>query len=101
MRCRMEIAENIKTTFCLNSPAIIHWDGKLLPNITGHERVDRLPVIVTAGGKSQLLGVPCIDSGSGENQASAIYKLICEWNLSSKIGAMCFDTTASNTGEKS
>lgn len=99
MRCRMEAAQNIKTSFCASLPLTIHWDGKLLPDITGHERVDRLPVIVSAGGKSQLLGVPSLSSGSGKNQAAAIYHLICEWNLVSKISAMCFDTTAVNTGE--
>ena len=73
MRCRMEAAQHIKTTFCANSPLTVHWDGKLLQDFTGHERVDRLPVIVSAGGKSQLLGVPSLSSGSGENQAAAIY----------------------------
>lgn len=44
---------------------VLHWDGKLLPNICGKEKVDRLPVIVSFDETTQLLGVPKLESGTG------------------------------------
>lgn len=48
-----------------------------------------------------MLGVPKIDSGTGQAQANAVFKSLCDWNLESHIIGMCFDTTSSNTGLKS
>lgn len=98
MKSRKKEAEKIKTAFYTKSQLTIHWDGKLLPSLTGHDTVDRLPVLVSGGGKSQLLGVPCLQSGTGKNQATAICQLIHEWKLKEKISGLCFDTTATNTG---
>ena len=79
---------------------VLHFDGKLLSDITGTEQIDRLPIILSSSGKFQLLGVPKLESGSGRNQASAIIKTVKEWNISSdNIKALCSDTTASNTGK--
>ena len=64
--------------------------------------VDRLPVLITAvsTGETQLLGVPKLTSGTGENQASAVYELLQEWRMDEKVAGFCFDTTASNTGRR-
>lgn len=77
---------------------VLHWDSKLLPDITGHLKVDRLPVIVTAPNVEQLLGVPKLDSGTGYETSSAIYDTLKEWSLLDKVQAFVFDTTSSNTG---
>lgn len=37
---------------------VVHWDGKLLPDITGHEKVDRLPIVVIQENTEQLIAVP-------------------------------------------
>ena len=47
---------------------------KLLPALTGVEKVDRLAIIVTFQGKEQLLGVPEIQTSSGEEQAMGAYQ---------------------------
>jgi len=47
-------------------------------------------------GVDQLLGVPQLNAGTGE----AIARVIEEWELVDGISAMCFDTTASNSGRK-
>ena len=52
-------------------------------------------------GKTQLLGVPQMVSGTGENQAAAVYQLLQEWNLLDKVAGMGFDTTSCNTGSRS
>ncbi|KAI5714347.1 hypothetical protein M8J76_015698 [Diaphorina citri] len=46
----------------------------------------------------QLLGVPLADSSTGKEQAVAVYECLQEWGLTNCVKAMCFDTTALNTG---
>lgn len=64
---------------------VLHWDGKLLPALTGVEKVDRLTIIVTFQGKEQLLGVPEIPTSSGEDQAMAIYQVVEKWGITEKM----------------
>lgn len=99
-RMRAERAEKLRSDFNISEAeaVTVHWDGKLLPALTGKEHVDRLPVLVTGRGKEQLLGIPAISSSSGENQASAVHHLLEEWELTEKVQALCCDTTASNMG---
>jgi hypothetical protein len=95
---RKKIAEDIKQTFTSDIALTVHWDGKLMPDITGHENVDRLPIIISGGGMYKLLAVPKLNSGTGEAMATAVYEALQDWNLCDRVQAMCFDTTASNTG---
>jgi hypothetical protein len=97
---RKKVAENLKTDFKSDVPLTIHWDGKLLEDITGDKVVDRLPILISGLGVDQLLGVPKLTSGTGENTATAVYEKILEWNVYDKVKCMCFDTTASNTGRR-
>ena len=69
---RKEVARTVKNEFSPDHALVVHWDGKLLPDISGREKVDRLPVIVSGTRKEQLLGVPKISSGTGKCQASAV-----------------------------
>ena len=55
---RKATAERIKRQFNPQYPLIVHWDGKLIPDITGSKTVDRLPVLMTTNGHAQLLAVP-------------------------------------------
>ena len=66
-------------------PLTVHWDGKLLPALTGKEKVDRLAVIVSRNDTMKLLGVPLLIRGTGEAQAEAVFKLISDWNLVQRI----------------
>lgn len=59
----------------------IHWDGKLFPALTSKERVDRLAVIVSGDSIMKLLGVPKILYGTRKVQATAVFELLGEWNL--------------------
>lgn len=58
--------------------AVIRWDTKILPDITGKDKVDRIPVILSQRSGSQLLGVPKLQSGTGIAQANAVYDLAVE-----------------------
>lgn len=97
---REERAARIREEFQLDiiSGVTIHWDGKMLPALSSNDMVDRLPVIITYDDREQLLGVPALTSGTGEDQAAAVFQLLEEWGLSDKVQALCCDTTASNTG---
>lgn len=76
----------------------IHWDTKLLENITG-KKVDRLAVIATSHVCDKLLGVSEIPAGTGVEISSAVYEVVDNWRLTNNIQAFVFDTTASNTGK--
>ena len=76
----------------------MHWDGKLLPDLTGNEKVDRLPILVSGLGVIQLLAVPKLPNGTGEAMAAAVYAAITDWDIQEQVCAMAFDTTSSNTG---
>ena len=70
----------------------MHWDGKLTPALTGGKTEDRLSVLVS-GGVSKLLAVPVTD-GKAEPTATTIMDVLNEWNLTDRIAALSFDTTA-------
>ena len=55
---RKDVSETVKAELKYDVPLTIHWDGKLLADITGEEVVDRLPVLVSGNGVDQLLGIP-------------------------------------------
>lgn len=69
-----------------------------MPNLTGKEKTDRLPIIVSHLNGSQLLGVPELSSGTGKNTANAVYDILRDWDIVNKVQAASYDTTAANTG---
>ena len=95
---RKQLAAEIFKTFSPDSPLTVHWDGKLIPDLTDCKNVDCLPILASTQGETQLLSVPKLPSATGEAQARAIFQALEDWNLQDSIGAMCFDTTSSNTG---
>ncbi|XP_050528083.1 uncharacterized protein LOC126898185 [Daktulosphaira vitifoliae] len=98
-RFRENLIKKISSNFNLSTlgPCTIHRDGKLLPSLSGHQLVERLPIIVSNNNIEQLLDVPEISSGSGQSQAAAVYAALEKWGLTDKVKSLCCDTTASNT----
>ena len=92
---------NLRSEFSATVPLTVHWDGKLMEDLTSHQHVDRLPVLISGAGVEQLLGVPKLSSGTGEAQASAVVQCWEVWGIQDQMTALCFDTTASNTGHRS
>ena len=91
----------VEQEFIRSTPLLLHWDGKLLPDITGSkETVDRIAVLATGGGEEMLLGVPKIGRGTGKHQAEACLTTVDEWSIRQQIHGLVFDTTATNTGLK-
>ena len=79
-------------------PVPVHWDGKLLPDLSGKDQVDRIAILATAGSKEHLLEVPKIPRSTRRAQAEAVLKAISETQLETRVQGLVFDTTASNTG---
>src|SRR6218665_3049139 len=78
-RYREEIGKNLKDQFKATptSSLVVHWDGKLLQDLTGKQLINRLPVILSGLGVSQLLGIPKLHGGgTGEAQATAVAQLL-------------------------
>jgi len=91
----------VEQEFIHSTPLLLHWDGKLLPDITASkETVDKIAVLVTGAGEEMLLGVPKIDHDTGKHQAEARLTTLDEWDIRQQICGLVFDTTASNTGLK-
>ncbi|KAG0724873.1 hypothetical protein GWK47_039711 [Chionoecetes opilio] len=77
---------------------VLHWDGKLLPSLSG-DTEDRIAVLLTGEDDAEfLLGVPTSSDSTGRNVAAVVLKEVDEAGVRDKIIAFCFDTTASNTG---
>lgn len=78
---------------------MLHWDGKLLPAMAGKEKVDRLAIVLTAENIEKLIAIPIIEVGSGAATAQSIYNYLEKMNMINSLEMVCFDTTASNTGQ--
>lgn len=92
----------IKESFDPAVPLILHWDGKIMDDLTGPERgkVDRLPILISGQDVVKLLSVPKLQDGTAASMAQAITETIDDWGLQDAIKGLCFDTTYSNTGTK-
>ena len=98
---REDTALQIKINFFTDKALVVHWDGKLLKDLTGNDKVDRLPVLFTSlDGSSPLLAVPQITTGTGAEQAHAVFTVLQDWKIQDNIQGMWFDTTSYNTGRK-
>lgn len=63
--------------------------------------MDRFSILVSGNENQQLISVPKLLSGMGKVITDAVVAAVQEWGIKSKIRAMCFNTTATNTGYKS
>lgn len=102
-RCRIKfrkyIATGLKNEFNIDDRFVLHWDGKILQDLIDPQSVERLPILLSVSGVEQLLGVPKMAKSDSESQTSAIITILKQWHVGSRIKAMCFDTTAVNTGK--
>ena len=83
----------LRSEFGAAVPLTVHWDVKLMDDLTTKEQ-DRLPVLVSGVGVEQLLGIPKLPPGTGEVQAAAIIQCLKDWDIEDRVVALCFDTTA-------
>lgn len=99
-----QMAEIIKENWTPPLIYNIHWDSKLVPEFTDkYKRLDIMPVLVSCGSETKLLGVPSFSPEDERSIGSIIgdvtHNLLCEWNCSvDGAASMVFDTTSTNTG---
>ena len=96
---RVETGKASVEDACRDSVLTVHWDGKLLPTLSGRGKEDRLPVVISGVDVERILAVPNLPSATGEMQAEAVYQVLESSTLAGSVKAMSFDTTASNTGK--
>ncbi|XP_050526288.1 uncharacterized protein LOC126897009 [Daktulosphaira vitifoliae] len=93
------LATEIRDKFSVTNlnALVLHWDGKLLPDLCSKQIVDRLLIIISNNGNDQLLAVPKMLNGTSKSQAEAIYQTLVDWGLTNHVKAMCLNITATNT----
>ena len=101
---RKQCAEKIKADFVPPTRSIIHFDGKLLSDLSG-KYGDRLAIMIS-GNTGQcksgfMLSAERISDGSGKSQSNEVIRVCSDWNILNNIVGMCFDTTGANTGWQS
>lgn len=75
-----------------------HWDGKIVDSLNGNGNVDRQALIITGKNTNQLLGAPLLMQGTGMAIAEIFVSYLEKWNCVENVRALCFDTTAVNSG---
>ena len=98
-RIRSEESQELRKTFQSTIALLeIHWDDKLLQDLTGKDMIDLLPVIIFGVKVNQLVRVAKITSSTGDAQTTAVFDLLKDWKPVDRTVSMCFDATASNNG---
>ena len=76
-----------------NQPYNLHWDSKLIPSLSNkYQQMEVMPILVSSGKDTKLLGVPNLPIGDNERAGNIIgnatYDLIDKWNCSDNIVGM-------------
>ncbi|XP_052131564.1 uncharacterized protein LOC113203934 isoform X2 [Frankliniella occidentalis] len=99
VKTRSKIAKAIMTDFVPPEQLTVHFDSKKMKNLTNTHDIERFPVLVTGPASTdQLLGAPALKSGRGEDQATAVHKLLVQWGIASQVKCVSGDTTNSVSG---
>lgn len=62
----------LKSEFNPQKPTVLHWDRKLMQELTGDEKVEQMPITVSGSGTEQLLCVPRLSSRTGKAMTDAL-----------------------------
>lgn len=84
-------------SFKPDCPFTVHWDGKILSDITSRDNFDRLSNLVSENGVNKFFGIPKLITGTGEAIANVIMVTLFDWAITHHILVLSFDNTASNT----
>ena len=72
------IAKTIKTNWTPPPVALLHWDGKLMDTLDGGAKEERLPILSSGLGGTELIGVPALPHKSSEKAGHLIAKATSE-----------------------
>ena len=98
------ISETVASEWQAPPTALVHWDGKKMDTLDGGGKEERLPVVLSGGGNTKLLGTPALppkdpDTPMGSIIADAVVGVLEEWGVDQNVVGMGFDTTSVNTGK--
>ena len=94
---RKSASEGIKKNFSCTH-AQIGFDAKLMKDLNGYDKVNRLAVVLVQENENKLLAISKSDGSTGKVEAETVKKVLDEWGIADNIIACGFDTTSSNTG---
>ena len=94
---RSEKAASIKKNFNC-SVGQINLDGKLLSDLGGFGKVNRLAVVLVQEQDNKILCISKTENATGRTEAEMVKQTLDDWKIAEKIIASGFDTTSSNTG---
>ena len=85
--------------------ALVHWDGKKMDTLDGGGKEERLPVVLSGGGNTKLMGTPALppkdpDTPMGSIIADAVVGVLEDRGVKDNVVGMVFDTTSVNTGKR-
>ena len=84
-RAHSENVDQLKENWRAADFCCVHWDGKIMPSLDSKYKLNnRLPVIVSGGGDSKLLGIPVIRKRTSEVKpgsvtGKSVFDCLVEW----------------------
>ncbi|KAA0203296.1 hypothetical protein HAZT_HAZT001960 [Hyalella azteca] len=81
---RTKLKADLKTS----ETVVVHWEEKLMQDLTNKKHVDRLPVLVSEKGAVQFLGVPKLANGTGRVRSNAVVALLRELGIEDRVPAV-------------
>jgi len=81
---RTELSSVLELELNTQKPLVLHWDRKLMADLTGDEKVDRLPIIVSGSETQQLLCVPKLPSGTGKATVDALMDTVSDCGITER-----------------
>ena len=101
VKFRKECAAKIKADFVPPKRSIVHFDGKLMSDLSGAYG-DRLAIMISGNTEPckkgfQISGERIAD-GTGLSQKNEMIRVLKDWKILDNIVGMVFDTCSANTG---
>src|SRR6218665_3018570 len=78
---REATAAAIKVSFNPTTALTVHWDEKLMYDLSETDKVDRLPILVMTMGVTKLLEISKTPAGTGQAEVEAVNNAIRKWEL--------------------
>ena len=97
---RSQKSKQIKESFSCEDVCQVNFDSKLVKELEGHRlgKVNRLAVTLQQESGTKILKLAKTEDSTGETEAASVTETLEDWNVTSKVIAVGFDTTTSNTG---
>ncbi|KAA0200934.1 hypothetical protein HAZT_HAZT000370 [Hyalella azteca] len=85
---RAMYALQLKADLKMSETVVVHWEGKLMQDLTNKKHVDRLPVLVSGKGAVPFLGVSKLANGTGRVRSNAVVAFLRELGIEDRVLAV-------------